>query len=116
MIVHSHGIVGAIAASYAWVGHLTVAPSDLIDTSNVPAIKVVFQCPHLSGRAFPEHPLLDKGRTVQHRDALRHAGIEKPNGYDIHELHLVQIQNYSWSGSVDFGLQLIDLLSPKLAA
>jgi hypothetical protein len=68
------------------------------------------------GPSFSEHPLLDIRRTVQHREAVRHAGVEKANGFDIHEMHLFQIQSYSWSGTLDLILQLIELLSPKLTA
>jgi hypothetical protein len=53
---------------------------------------------------------------VHHRDALRHTRVEKPNGFDIHEIQLLQIQSYSWSGTLDLSLQLIKVLSSNLTA
>src|SRR5258708_158037 len=60
--------------------------------------------------SFPEHPFPDIRRTVQHRDALRLTRVEKANTFDIHETHLLQVQNYAWSATVDLRLQFLQML------
>jgi hypothetical protein len=50
---------------------------------------------------------------VQHRDAFRLTRVEKANGFDIHEIHLLQIQSHSWPATLDLSLQLIKVLSSK---
>lgn len=52
---------------------------------------------------------------MQHRDALRFARIEEANGFDIHEVHLFQIQSYR-SSTLDLGLHVIKVLRSKLPA
>jgi hypothetical protein len=64
---------------------------------------------------LPRHPLLDIRRAMQHRDTFVLAGIEKPNGFDVHEIDLLQIQCDRLS-TADFGLNLIEMVRSKLSA
>jgi len=66
--------------------------------------------------SFPEHPVPDIRRTVQHRDALRLTRVEKANTFDIYEIHFLQIQSYSCSESLDLCLHLIKVLRSKRSA
>src|SRR6266566_4938298 len=47
---------------------------------------------------------------------MRLTSIEKANAFDIHEIHLLQIQNYSWSATPDLHLHLIKVLRSKRSA
>ncbi|SRR6266849_4392544 len=57
--------------------------------------------------SFPEHPLPDEWRAVQHWDPLRLTCVEKANSLDVHEIHLLQIQSYLWSATLDLRFHLI---------
>ena len=57
--------------------------------------------------SFPEHPLPDVSRAVQHWDPLRLTCVEKANSLDVHEIHLLQIQSYLWSATLDLRFHLI---------
>jgi hypothetical protein len=39
---------------------------------------------------LPRHPLLDIRRAVQHRDTFVLAGIEEPNGFDVHKIDFLK--------------------------
>jgi hypothetical protein len=52
---------------------------------------------------------------MQHRDTFVLAGIEEPNGLDVHEIDLHQIQCDRLS-TADFGLYLIEMVRSKLSA
>src|ERR1700733_14516551 len=65
--------------------------------------------------SFSQHPLPDIRRTVQHRDAVCLTCVEKANGFDIHQIHLLQIQSYC-SATLDLGPQLIQMVRSKRAA
>ncbi|WP_130418470.1 hypothetical protein [Edaphobacter modestus] len=52
---------------------------------------------------------------MQHRDTFVLAGIEEPNGFDVHEIDLLQIQCDRLS-TADFGLYLIEMVRSKLSA
>jgi hypothetical protein len=52
---------------------------------------------------------------VEHRDPFVLAGIEKPNGFDVHKIDLLQIQ-YRRLSMADLGLYLIEMVRPKLSA
>src|SRR5438309_10968229 len=43
-------------------------------------------------------------------------GIEEANGIDIREIHLLQIQSYSWSAALDLRFHLIKVLRSKRPA
>ena len=64
---------------------------------------------------LPRHPLLDIRRTVQNRNTFVLAGIEKPNGVDVHKIDLLQIQ-YGRLSTADLGLNLIEMVRSKLSA
>src|ERR1700679_2629876 len=64
---------------------------------------------------LPRHPLLDIRRAVQQRDTFVLAGIEKPNGLDVHKIDLFQIQ-YGRLSPADLGLYLIEMVRSKLSA
>jgi hypothetical protein len=66
--------------------------------------------------SFPGHPFPDIRRAVQHWDALHLTRIEKTNTFDIHQIHLLQIQSYSWSGTLDLRLHLSQVLRSKRPA
>src|SRR5271170_8034642 len=66
--------------------------------------------------SFSEHPLRDIRRAAQHGDPLRLARVEKANTFEIHDIHLLQIQSDSWSATLDLGLHLIQVLRPKRPA
>jgi hypothetical protein len=66
--------------------------------------------------SFPEHPFPDIRRAAQHWDPLCLARVEEANTFDIHEIHLLQIQSYSWSATLDLGLHLITVLGSKCPA
>jgi hypothetical protein len=42
---------------------------------------------------FPQHPFPDVRRTMQQGNTVSLTGIEKANGFDIHEVQFLQIQN-----------------------
>src|SRR4029077_2910774 len=65
---------------------------------------------------FPEHPLPDVRRAVQHRDPLRLTRVEKANAFDVHEIHLLQIQSYSWSATLDLRPHLVKVLRSERPA
>ncbi|MGC2105784.1 MAG: hypothetical protein WA647_11815 [Candidatus Acidiferrum sp.] len=52
---------------------------------------------------------------MQHRDTLVLAGIEEPNGFDVQEIDLLQIQCDRLS-TADLGLYLIEMVRSKLSA
>jgi hypothetical protein len=52
---------------------------------------------------------------VQNRDTFVLAGIEKPNGFDVHKIDLLQIQ-YGRLSTADLGLYLIEMVRSKLSA
>jgi hypothetical protein len=61
--------------------------------------------------------LIDRGKANSAAlRCLRQTAIEKANAFDIHEIHFLQIQSYSWSGALDLSLQLIKVLSSNLNA
>src|ERR1700733_788747 len=64
---------------------------------------------------LPRHPLLYIRRAVQNRDTFILAGIEKPNGLDVHKIDLFQIQ-YGRLSPADLGLYLIEMVRSKLSA
>jgi hypothetical protein len=66
--------------------------------------------------SFPEHPLPDVWRAVQHWDPLRLTCVEKANSLDVHEIHLLQIQSYLWSATLDLRFHLIKVLRSKRPA
>src|SRR4029077_3054038 len=63
-----------------------------------------------------QHPFPDVWRTMQDRDPCRLTRVEKTNSFDIHEIEFLQIQGYSWPGTLDLGLQLVKVLRSKLSA
>ena len=66
--------------------------------------------------SFPENPLPDVLRAVQHWDPLRLTCVEKVNSVDVHKIHLLQIQSYLWSATLDLRLHLITVLRSKRPA
>ena len=65
---------------------------------------------------FAEHPLPDVRRTMQHRDALCSASVEKANSFEIDQAHFPEIQRDPWSSACDLGSQLIEVFAPQLPA
>jgi hypothetical protein len=65
---------------------------------------------------FPQHPFPDVRRAVDHRNPVRFTAIKKANGFDIDEVQFLQIQNHWCVAKLDFGFDLIQVLSPKIAA
>jgi hypothetical protein len=53
---------------------------------------------------------------VQHSDALQLTGVEETNGFDIHQIHLFQIQSYSWITTPDLSFHLINVLNSESPA
>jgi hypothetical protein len=53
---------------------------------------------------------------MQHLDPLRLACVEKANSLDVHEIHLLQIQSYFWSATLDLRFHLIKVLRSKRPA
>src|ERR1700730_7284406 len=66
--------------------------------------------------SFPEHPLPDVWRAVQHLDPLRLTCVEKANSFDVHEIHFLQIQSHLWSAMLDLRLHLIKVFRSKRPA
>jgi hypothetical protein len=53
---------------------------------------------------------------VEQSDALRIAEIEKPNAFEIHEIHFLQIEDKTWTAADDLGFHLVDVLTSQLPA
>jgi hypothetical protein len=66
--------------------------------------------------SFPEHPFHDVGRAVQHWDPLRLTSVEKANSFDVHEIHLLQIQSYFGPATLDLCFHLINVLRSQRPA
>jgi hypothetical protein len=65
--------------------------------------------------SLARHPRLDIVRAAKRRDSLRLTRVQKANALDIHKVHLIQIQRYSWASVPEFGLHLINVLRSKFA-
>lgn len=53
---------------------------------------------------------------MQHLYALRLTRIKKANAFDIHEIHLLQIQSYLWPATLNLRFHLIKVLRSKRPA
>ena len=68
------------------------------------------------GCTLAEHPFPDVRRAVEQSDALRIAEIEKPNAFEIHEIHFLQIEDKTCPAADDLGFHLVDVLTSQLPA
>jgi hypothetical protein len=65
--------------------------------------------------SLSEHPFLDVWRAADDRDTGRLTLVQETNAIDIDEIDLSEIQRQGWPAVFNLGLQLIEVIAPKLS-
>jgi hypothetical protein len=65
--------------------------------------------------SLSEHPFLDVRRAADDRDTGRLALVQETNAIEVDEIDLSEIQRQGWPAAFNLGLQLIEVIGPKLS-